>query len=76
MSRAISKLFPEIDQGDIALTVEFDVEKNDWAIDLKKGTHYLRTYMEPAEAEMCMAGTPCPSLQLQIDQLQTDFCSF
>lgn len=39
-------------------------------MDLKKGAHELKTYLEPEDANGCMEGNRCVSLGLQIAQLK------
>jgi len=71
----IRSLYPEIGQCGIEVNVEFDEGKKVWAVDLKKDTHHLKTYLEPVDANTCMDGKQCVSLGLQIAQLAANIKS-
>ncbi len=66
----IRQVFPDIGVCGIDLKVEFDPEKKAWAVDLEKDGHTLKTYLEPEDADTCMAGKPCVGLGFQIAQLR------
>jgi predicted ester cyclase len=72
---SIRSLYPEIGECGIEVNVEFDEGKKVWAVDLKKDTHHLKTYLEPADANTCMEGKQCVSLGLQIAQLAANIKS-
>jgi len=69
LCRQIKQIHPEINQQDIQVEVRFDPLHNDWVIDLKLRNHHLLTYLDPDEADQCMRGQACASLNLQIDLL-------
>jgi hypothetical protein len=66
----IRQVFPDIGACNIDVNVEYDKAKKAWAVDLKKGGHQLKTYLEDNEADLCMDGKQCVSLGLQIAQLR------
>lgn len=66
----ISKLYPDIGECGIDITAEYDQEKKTWVIDLKKGSHELKHYLETPDAAACMEGKQCVALGLEIAQLK------
>ncbi|HET97224.1 MAG TPA: hypothetical protein ENN98_00680 [Desulfurivibrio alkaliphilus] len=66
----IKEVFPEIGSCGINLKVDYDDSEKAWVVDLKKGDHELKTYLEEPEAQQCMEGKQCVSLGLQIGQLR------
>lgn len=68
----ISKMYPELGECGINVTVDWDEGKNAWIIDLKKDAHELTTHLEPEDADGCMVGKQCLSLGLQIAQLKSN----
>ncbi len=69
LCQRIQSLYPDIGRCGIDVKVDFDEVKKAWVVDLKKGDHRLKTYLEPEDASTCMAGKQCVSLGLQIAQL-------
>lgn len=68
----IRSVYPDIGECGIDLNVEYSSEKNAWVVDLKKDNHRLKTYLEPADANICMDGKQCIGLGLQISQLKNN----
>lgn len=66
----ITEVFPDIGACGIDIKVDYDTSNKAWVVDLKKGAHELKTFLEEPEAETCMAGKQCVSLGLQIAQLK------
>ena len=66
----IKAVFPEIGACGINLMVDYDEQNKAWVVDLKKGEHELKTFLEESEAQQCMEGKQCVSLGLQIGQLR------
>ena len=69
LCRKIRELYPDIGLCGIDLDAEWDAEKNAWVLDLRKGGHELKTYLEPDDADGCMNGNKCVALGVQIAQL-------
>ena len=65
----IKSIYPEIGACGINVEIDFDEKKQAWIIDLKKGSHHLKTYLEPTDADACMQGKQCIYLGTQISQL-------
>ena len=42
----IHELYPQIGVCDIDLKVDWDEERNAWAVDFKKGVHRIKHYLE------------------------------
>lgn len=70
LCKKITEVFPDIGVCGIDLDVSFDEKNKAWAVDLKKGEHHLKTFLEISEAESCLAGKQCISLGLQVAQLK------
>ena len=68
----IKSIYPEIGECGIDVTAEWDETKKAWVVDLKKDHHELKTYLEPADADACLAGKRCVHLGLQIAQLEAN----
>ena len=66
----IKAVFPEIGACGINLMVDYDGNNKAWVVDLKKGKHELKTFLEESEAQECMDGKQCVSLGIQIGQLR------
>lgn len=66
----IKTVFPEIGTCGIDLKVDYDQQNQAWVVDLKKGNHELKTFLEENEAQQCMEGKQCVSLGIQIGQLR------
>lgn len=65
----IQSLYPDLGDCGIDVKVDYDEGRKAWTVDLKKDRHELKTYLEPEDADTCMAGKQCVSLTLQIAQL-------
>jgi len=66
----ITNLYPEIGECNINIEVQHDDKKKVWVVDLKKGEHELKHYLEYPDADNCMEGKQCVSLGLEIAQLR------
>jgi len=65
----IVELYPEVGQCEIDIQVDWDDQKNVWVVDLKKGQHELKHYLEEPDSDDCMDNKQCVSLGLEIAQL-------
>ena len=66
----IKSIYPDIGECGIDLNVEYDEDQKLWTVDLKKGRHVLKTYLEDGDAEKCIQGVQCISLGIEISQLR------
>jgi hypothetical protein len=68
--KKITEIYPDIGACGIEVLVDYDKAMNSWVVDLKKDGHELKTYIQPEEAQDCLAGKQCVSLGLEIAQLR------
>jgi hypothetical protein len=68
----IKSIYPDIGECGVDITVDYNESEKAWVVDLKKGTHELKTFLEPEEADLCMAGRQCVGLGIQIGQLRSN----
>lgn len=66
----ITKMYPEIGECGIDITVNYDQEKKVWIVVLKRDHHELKHHLEIPDADACMDGEQCISLGLEISQLK------
>ena len=66
----ITQLYPDIGECGIDISVDYDKEQKTWVVDLKKDHHHLKTFLEDGDADLCMGGTQCVSLGIEIAQLR------
>lgn len=66
----IREIYSDVGECGIDVTVDYDNEKKAWVVDLKKGAHQLKTYLEAEDADTCMLGQKCIGLGIQIAQLR------
>lgn len=64
----IHEMYPQIGECNIDLNVDWDKERNAWAVDFKKGVHRIKHYLEDEDAAACMEGKQCVSLGLEFGQ--------
>jgi len=72
LCKKIRSMYPDIGECGIDLNVNYDDTEKAWEVDLKKDHHQLKTYLEPADADMCMTGKQCIGLGMQISQLRSN----
>jgi len=70
LCRKIRELYPDIGECGIDVNVAFDQGNQRWTVDLKKGSHHLKTFLEEGDAELCLADKQCVSLGIEISQLR------
>ena len=66
----IREIYPDIGQCGIDLDADYDAEQARWVVHLKKNNHYLKTFLEEGDAELCLSGRQCLSLSVEITQLR------
>jgi hypothetical protein len=66
----IREIYPDIGQCGIDLEADYDSEQARWVVHLKKDNHYLKTFLEEGDAELCLSGRQCLSLSVEITQLR------
>jgi hypothetical protein len=70
LCQKIRQVFPDIGACGIDIQVTYDAEKKAYVVDLEKDGRRLKTYLEPEDADTCMAGKQCVGLGIQIAQLR------
>ena len=50
------------------MEVNWDTEKNIWAVDFKKGERHMRHYLEDKDAAACLEGEKCIGLGIDFSQ--------
>lgn len=66
----IREIYPDIGQCGIDVHVRYDDEQRCWVVGLEKDHHYVKTYLEEGDAELCLVGEQCVRLGLEINQLR------
>jgi hypothetical protein len=66
----IREIYPDIGECGIDVDVDYDSAQERWVVDLKKGNHELKTFLEEGDAEMCLTGKQCIGLGIEISQLR------
>lgn len=66
----IRKLYPDIGECGIDVKAEYDEDQKTWVLQLKKGNHALKTYLDDGDAERCMIGKKCVGLSIKVSQLK------
>lgn len=68
----IRELYPDVGECGIDVDVNYDNDQKRWVVDLTKGQHHLKTFLEEGDAESCMEGKQCVSLGIEIAQLRSN----
>jgi len=66
----IRELYPDIGECGIDVDVDYDEAQKSWTVNLKKDQIQLKHFLEDQDADLCMGGTQCVSLGLEIAQLK------
>jgi len=74
LSERIKSYYPEIAKHNLSMRVADDVAKKAWAVEISKGEHTLKTYVEYADAQGCLDGKECVHLSTQIGQFVRNYC--
>ncbi|WP_243361177.1 hypothetical protein [Fundidesulfovibrio terrae] len=74
LSERIKAFYPEIAKHDLSMQVTDDTSRKAWAVEISKGGHKLKTYVDYADAEGCVEGKECVHLSTQIGQFIRIYC--
>ena len=66
----IREMFPDVGECGTDIDVEYDSKQQAYTVGLRKNGTRLKTYLEPEDADICMAGRQCVGLGIQIAQLR------
>ncbi len=69
----IAEMFPEVEKHGIAISLDWNEEKNAYIVKFKKGKHELTTYIEKKDADECMEGIECVRLGVQLGEFAKNF---
>lgn len=69
----IVEMYPEIAEHDVAVGLEFDVQKDAYIITFKRGGEALTTHLEKKDADDCMNNIKCVYLGVQVAQFIRNF---
>jgi hypothetical protein len=69
----IVEMYPEVERHGIAVSLDFNVEKNAFIVKFKKDSHELTTHLEKKDADECMDGKKCVYLGVQIGEFVRNF---
>jgi hypothetical protein len=72
LCKKIKSIYPDMGECGVDIMIDYDGMKKAWIVDLKKGEHRLKTHLEPADVDLCMAGKQCVGLGIQIAQLRSN----
>lgn len=71
---AIRRIYPELDEHDLEMSVKFDDSKDCWVVHVSNGKESLATHLEKKDAEDCLEGTRCIYLGNQIGGFIEAYC--
>lgn len=69
----IMEMYPEIENHDISVSLDYDAQKIAYIVRFKKGAHELTTHLEKKDADECMNGIKCVYLGVQVGQFIKNF---
>ncbi len=65
----IRAFHPEIDRNNVDLAVTWDETGKRYALKLSKSGEAVGAYLDPKDADDCLAGKKCVNLAVQVTQL-------
>jgi hypothetical protein len=69
----IAEMFPEVKRHGIAISLDWNEEKNAYVVKFKKGEHEQVTYIEKKDADECMDGIESVRLGIHIAEFAKNF---
>ena len=69
----IMEMYPEIKAHNLAVSLDFDEQKNAYIVTFKRGREVLSTHLEKKDADECMNGVKCVYLGVQVEQFIKNF---
>jgi len=70
ISEKIRKIYPDIEDCNIDLNVDFDRINNFWVVSLQKDKYELSAFLELEDTTKCVSDNKCSALDVQISQLR------
>jgi len=75
LKNKIQEMYPEINQNNIAVGLDFNDEKDAYEVTFKKNRHELSTYIDKSDANECMDGVKCVHLSVKIGEFIKNYQS-
>lgn len=72
LKRMLKEIYPEIEQHNLELDMEYKHEKEYWIVKLERGDFKLHTFLDKKDAEVCLGGVGSVSLGVQIAQFASN----
>lgn len=72
LAEKLLEMYPEIKASGLALSLEFDEEKEAWVVSFEKGGHRRHAFLDKKDADSCIEGKMCVYLGMLIAQYIKD----
>lgn len=72
LTEKLLEMYPEIKASGLALSLEFDKEKDAWVVSFEKGAHRRHAFLDKKDADSCIEGKMCVYLGMLIAQYIKD----
>lgn len=69
----IMTMYPEIQQHNLSVGLDFSEDKNAYVIKFRKNSHELLTYLDRSDADECMNDVKCVHLGVKIGEFIKNF---
>ena len=69
----IIRLYPEIEQNSVNVSLNFNDELKTYDVNMKKDRHELKTHLDTKDADDCMDGKQCVRLGVQLKEFIENF---
>lgn len=69
----IADMYPEVQQHNISVGLDFNEDKNAYVITFRKNGHELQTYLNKSDADECMMNVKCVHLGVKIGEFVRNF---
>lgn len=66
----IHQMYPDMGECDKDLNVDWDLERDAWAVDFNKGPFRIRHYLEDEDAAACLEDDQCVGLGIEFAQFR------
>lgn len=66
-------IYPEIQRHGISVSVDFDDDKEVWAVVFQKDGHELTSILDKSDVDECIAGRKCVHLGVKIGEFVDNF---
>jgi hypothetical protein len=73
LQNKILEMYPEIRVHQVAVSIDFDGQKNACILTFKRGKEVLTTHLEKNDADECMNGIKCVYFGVRVAQFISNF---